>query len=143
MNCAIFFLLACPAVWMFDREIRTVKASLGIGREARIRDWLREADKTGDARVKWKYCQEILAHDPKNGAALSLKSRIANEKVREARDLMSGGRTQDAILTLVLAIRVDPRTGYYWVWLDNWVKAWVEENRTPRPQTRSSPSKHK
>ena len=109
-----------------------MKDTLGVGREAKIGTWFARMEGTDDPWMKWKYCREILALDPKNSWALSMKGKIANEYARKARDLMSQEQTPEAISTLVLAVRVDPQVGYLWVWMENWIKAWAEENRTPR-----------
>ncbi len=141
INCAIFLLVACPSAWLLSRELRTVKNTLGVGREAKIGSWFARANETSDPWMKWKYIREVLLLDPKDGWALSWKEKIANECARKARDLISQGQNPEAIATLVLAIRVDPQVSYLWVWLEAWIKAWAEENREPRASPRPAPAK--
>jgi hypothetical protein len=141
INCMIFLLVACPSAWLLDRELKTVKDTLRVGREAKKGTCFARADETSDPWMKWKYIREILVIDPKDGWALSWKGKIANECARKARDLMSQGQTPEAISTLVLAIRADPQVSYLWVWLEDWIKAWVEENREPRATPRPAPAK--
>ena len=143
INCATFFLVACPSIWLLSREMKAVKDTLGVGREAKIGTWFARMDGTSDPWMKWKYCREILALDPKNSWALSWKGKIANEYARKARDLRFQGQTPEAIFNLVLAVRVDPQVGYLWVWLEDWIKAWVEENRAPPAKPQLSAASHK
>jgi len=141
VNCVLFLLILVPSVWLLGRELATVKAELGVGREARIRTWWERVNGTSDLWRKWKYCREILALDPENRLALYWKEDISNECARKARDLMSQDQTPEAISALVLAIRVDPQVSYLWVWLEDWIKAWVEENRKPRASPRPAAAK--
>ena len=143
INCAIFLLVACPSSWLMSRELKTVKGTLGVGREAKIWTWVARMDGTRDPWMKWKYCREILELEPKNSWVLSWKEKIANEYARKARDLMSQGQTPEAISTLVLAVRVDPRAGYTLIWMEDWIKAWAKEKRTPRAKPQPAAAKHK
>jgi len=143
INCAIFILVVGPAGWLLNREWRAVENALGVSREVKVWNLTDRAGKILDPWQKWKYCREILTLEPENTWALFQKSRIANEYARKARELMQEGRTREAIPTLVLAVRVDPQVGYHGVWLEDWIKAWAEENRAPRPETRSSAGNHK
>ena len=127
INCVIFLLVACPSAWLLNRELRAVKNTLGMGREAKIETWYARINETGDTWKKWKYCREILALDPKNDRALYWKGKIAKEYAQKAQNLMSRNQTPEAISTLVLAVRVDPQVIYLWVWMDNWIKDWTKK----------------
>ncbi|MDD5223427.1 MAG: hypothetical protein PHE84_05500 [bacterium] len=139
----IFLLVACPSAWLFRQELRTVKTTLGIGREGKIENWSARMNETGDTWMKWKYCREILALDPKNSLALFWKGQIAREYAQKAQDLISRHQAPEAINTLVLAIRVDPQIGYLRVWMEDWMKDQADQKQPSRSTPQPAGASHR
>lgn len=133
INCVIFLLVICPSAWLLGQELRTLKITLGVGKEGKIKTWSARMNETGDPWMKWEYCRKILALDPKNNLGLFWKGQIARGYAEKAQDLISRRQTPEAIQTLILAIRVDPQIGYLWVWLEDWIKEWTDQNLLSRP----------